>query len=123
MIQRISPRVTLLAPVFFKTQNLSEYWGRFRDISPYGAKLITRNPMSEGDAIVFDMALPCGNVISSVPAEVVWTKPDGFYVVCGLAISGGLAAEVILKGLKALLLSQKEDYIKARSRNTISPTP
>lgn len=109
--------------MFFKTQNSNESWGRFRDISLGGAKLVTRSPMSEGDTIIFDMVLPCDNVISFAPAEVVWTKRDGTYVVCGLAISDKAASDSILKGLKALLLSQKEDYIRAKSENIISPSP
>jgi hypothetical protein len=110
--RRTLPRVTLLAPVFFRAQNPRESWGRFRDISLCGARLVTRCPLVEGEAINFDMTLAPGCAVSGVSAEVVWIKRDGAYVVCGLAISDGGASEKILKGIKILLARQKERWLK-----------
>lgn len=105
------PRVTLLAPVIFRSHNSGESWGHFRDISPAGAKLVTRCPLTAGETITFDATLAGDNVVTSVPAEVVWAGRDGVYIVCGLAISDEAASGVISKGLKAILAAQKEAHI------------
>jgi hypothetical protein len=97
--------------VIFRPHNSGESWGRFRDISVAGAKLVTRCPLTAGETIIFDATLSGGNVITSVPAEVVWTMRDGVYVVCGLAISDEAASGVIFKSLKAILAAQKEAHI------------
>ncbi|MFA5140958.1 MAG: PilZ domain-containing protein [Elusimicrobiota bacterium] len=82
----------------------SESWGRFLDLSPTGARLMTRTPLRSGDTVHLSFELPGGGCFKQVRAGVVCSARDeDGYRVCRVRFSAAGERVRLGRALRALL--------------------
>jgi hypothetical protein len=89
---------------FHEHEARSESWGRLLDLSPTGARLMTRTPLRGGDAVLLSFELPGGGFERLRAGVIRAARDEDGYRVCRVRFSSAAERVRLGRALRALLL-------------------